>query len=72
MLPESRKRRTMGGRCGNEHFMAKKQKIHKSSGGWTLAECFLCLYGNHRHGDLKHSYRWEDVTCKNCLKYKPK
>jgi hypothetical protein len=52
--------------------MAKKQKIHKSSGGWTLAECFLCLYGNHRHGDLKHSYRWEDVTCKNCLKYKPK
>jgi hypothetical protein len=49
-----------------------KQKVHKTAMGWTLAECFLHLYGNHHHGDLKHSYHWEDVTCKNCMKYKPK
>ena len=43
-------------------------KIKKEYG----RRCYLCNEAVRPKSILKYSFKWKNVTCKNCLKQKPK
>lgn len=46
-------------------------KTHKTCPTWGVTQCMLTLWPSKGEAP-KTSYRWCDVTCKNCLKGRPK
>lgn len=47
-----------------------KYMIHKTCPTWAVTVCNLFL-GPSEYKPYKTSYRWANVTCKECLKDKP-
>ncbi len=48
--------------------MKEKQVVHKVIEDYSLTSCSLHTSCNH----IIVSGRWDRVTCKNCLRYRPK